>query len=187
MSLLWLFLTFFYIGALTVGGGLVAITFMQQALIPTGLIDLERFYAMVAVSQSTPGPIGVNMSTYLGYEFYGIVGGIVLTLAIILPTFIKVLIIVQFARRFQNNTIVKRSFYGLRAAASGMIAVAAWQIIVVAVGTLPHFRQTGNLLHLIDWKALALFSVLFALAILLKKFHPVVIIALGGIAGFFLF
>ncbi len=184
MSLFHVSLIFFYIGSLTVGGGLVAITLIQQSLVSTGIIDLERFYAMVAISESTPGPIGVNLSTYLGYELYGIGGSIVLTFAIVLPTILKVLLIVYFAKNLKKNTTVKRSFYGLRAAATGMIAVAAWQILGVALFHFDSFTASKNILHLVDFKALILFIILFVIATYAKKMHPIIIIFIGGLAGF---
>jgi len=76
-SLFQLFWIFFYIGAFTIGGGLVAITLMQQTLVDKGVISAEQFYNMVAISESTPGPIGVNMATYIGYKLYGILGSLV--------------------------------------------------------------------------------------------------------------
>lgn len=76
MSLIGLFFLFMYIGFCTIGGGLVAITLMQQELIPRGLISSEDFFAMVAISESTPGPMGINMATYIGYELYGVLGSV---------------------------------------------------------------------------------------------------------------
>ena len=93
VSLLWLFCTFFYIGLFTVGGGLVAITLMQQTIVEKGLISVDQFYNMIAISESTPGPVGINMATYLGYEFYGIPGAIITSIGEVLPSIITILII----------------------------------------------------------------------------------------------
>ena len=81
MTLLNLFFTFLQVGTFTIGGGLVAITIMQQILVTAGLITPEKFYTMVAISESTPGPIGINMATYIGCELYGPLGGCVATFA----------------------------------------------------------------------------------------------------------
>ena len=88
MTLLQLAFTFFYIGLFTIGGGQVAITLMQQSLVTTGVISQEMFYNMVAISESTPGPIGINMATYIGYELYGVPGGLIVTGAQVLPSII---------------------------------------------------------------------------------------------------
>ena len=77
VSLLELFFIFFYVGLFTIGGGLVAITLMEETIVARGLISPEQFYNMVAISESTPGPVGVNIATYIGYELYGVFGAIV--------------------------------------------------------------------------------------------------------------
>ena len=95
MSLLQLAFTFFYIGLFTIGGGQVAITLMQQSIVSSGLISQAQFYNMVAISESTPGPIGINMATYIGYELYGIPGALAVTGAQVLPSIIIILIIAR--------------------------------------------------------------------------------------------
>ena len=112
MSLIGLFFLFMYIGLCTIGGGLVAITLMQQELIPRGLISSEDFFAMVAISESTPGPMGINMATYIGYELYGVLGSVVLTTGIVLPSLVVIVLIARFASSFQEKPLVKKSFYG---------------------------------------------------------------------------
>ena len=88
-----LFYIFFYVGLFTIGGGLVAITLMQQTIVERGYISPESFYNMVAISESTPGPIGMNMATYIGYEFYGIPGAIITTIGQALPSIVVILLI----------------------------------------------------------------------------------------------
>ena len=125
VSLLWLFCTFFYIGLFTIGGGLVAISLMQQSIVEKGLITTEQFYNMIAISESTPGPVGVNMATFLGYEFYGIPGAIITSIAEVLPSLICILIIARFILKFRENKCVQTVFSYLRPAATGMIFVIA--------------------------------------------------------------
>ena len=96
MTLWSLFWLFFYIGLFTIGGGQVAITLMYQALVDKGIIDAELFYNMLAVSESTPGPIGINMATYLGTEMFGVWGGIITTLGTVAPSVIVILIIAPY-------------------------------------------------------------------------------------------
>ncbi len=183
MSLFALFFLFAYIGLCAVGGGLVAITLMQQELIPRGLISSEDFFAMVAISESTPGPIGVNMATYIGYELYGVVGGIVLTLGIIMPSFIIILIIARFAHAFQEKPLVKKSFYGLRAGATGMIAVAFWQVLNISVLSLSKFQSTRQIVDIVHIKQFIFFLVMLGVSIFYKKLHPIFIVVLGAVFG----
>lgn len=183
MSLIGLFFLFMYIGACTIGGGLVAITLMQQELIPRGLITSEEFFSMVAVSESTPGPIGVNMATYIGYKLYGVVGSIVVTTGIVLPSVIVILFIAKCAIAFQEKPLVKKSFYGLRAGAVGMIGTAFWQVLNISVFTLTKFKQTGNFLNIVDLKQASFFCFLTILIFNFKKIHPIIFVFLGGIFG----
>jgi chromate transporter len=186
VSLFELFWIFFYVGAFTIGGGLVAITLMQQEILGRGLITPEQFYSMVAISESTPGPIGINMATYVGYELYGVWGGLITTLGTVLPSLIVILVIAKFFGAFQERPAVKAAFYGLRAGSTGMIAVAAWQVVVISVLAIPSFRASGFLPDIVNWRALALFAVTFILYNKLK-WHPVVFIAFGAVCGIFLF
>jgi chromate transporter len=180
-ELLWIF---FYIGAFTIGGGLVAITLMQQVLIGRGLITPERFFNMVAISESTPGPIGINMATYVGYELYGVWGGIVTTLGTVLPSWIVIIAIAMFFGSFQEKRGVKAAFYGLRAGTTGMIAVAAWQVSVVAILTLKSFQASHSWIDIASWPAVALFAITFILYRKLQ-WHPIVFIAFGAVFGVF--
>ena len=132
-SLLELFFIFFYIGLFTIGGGLVAITLMKQLIVDRGLISSELFVNMIAISESTPGPIGVNMATYIGNQFYGVLGGCVTTLGEILPSIICILIIARLFTKFQEKPLVKAAFLTLRPATSGLILVAALQVFEVAL------------------------------------------------------
>lgn len=184
MSLLGLFGTFFYIGAFTIGGGLVAISLMQQELVGRGLISVERFYNMVAISESTPGPIGINMATYIGYEMYGVWGGFITTLGTVLPSWIVIIAIAMFFGSFQEKPLVQSAFYGLRAGSTGMIAVAAWQVLRIAVFTFTRFRASGSYFDIINIPAFILFV---SVGILNAKFkwHPILFIIIGAIFGFF--
>lgn len=188
MSLWELFWVFLYVGAFTIGGGLVAISLMQQELVGRGLITSERFFNMVAISESTPGPIGINMATYIGYEMYGVWGGIITTIGTVLPSLIVIIVIAKYFGKFQEKPAAKAVFYGLRAGTTGMIAVAAWQVIDVAILTFADFRAGGGWAslagwqHLASWPSLALFAAVFALN---RKtdWHPVAFIAIGAAFG----
>ena len=107
-----LFCIFFYVGLFTIGGGLVAITLMQQTIVERGYISPESFYNMVAISESTPGPIGMNMATYIGYEFYGIPGAIITTIGQALPSIVVILLI---AFLLSGKTTGKKHFQNFKA------------------------------------------------------------------------
>ncbi len=182
MTLLQLMLTFFYVGLFTIGGGLVAITLMYGPIVEGGLISSEQFYNMVAISESTPGPIGINMATYIGYELYGVTGGIAATVATVLPSLIVIMVIARFFTSFQEKSLVKAAFSGLRPATSGMVLVAMVQVFVIAILNIPAFRETGQLLRLVQLPSAAFY--LAACLILFKtKISPIAVVAAGALFG----
>lgn len=187
MSLLGLFFLFMYIGASTIGGGLVSITLMQQELLSRSLISSEKFIEMIAVSESTPGPIGINMATYIGYELYGVAGSIVLTAGIVFPSLVIIILIARFAASVQHAKPVRYSMYGLRAGASGMIAAAAWNVLLLAVFTLPLFYKSYQWYDLCNWTALGLLCLFLVIQGCAKRVHPFFFIIAGGVAGLVLF
>ena len=158
VSLLELFFIFFYVGLFTIGGGLVAITLMEETIVARGLISPEQFYNMVAISESTPGPVGVNIATYIGYELYGVFGAIVTSFGEILPSLICIMIIAQFLKSFQQKPIVKSVFYFLRPASTGLIFVAAIQVFVIALMNIPSdfsvLKTFNGWKNLFDWQSL---------------------------------
>ena len=187
MSLLGLFFLFMYISLSTIGGGLVAVSLMQQELVTRSIISSEQFIAMIAVSESTPGPIGINMATYIGYELYGIWGSLVLTTGIVLPSLIVIVLIARFTQSFQNAVPVKNTMYGLRAGAAGMIAAAAWNVLAVAVFTMPLFYASRRWTELVDWKAASVFCLFCFVQIVFKRLHPIFLILVGAAVGLVLF
>ena len=183
MSLFHLFCIFFYIGLFAIGGGLVAATFMQQTLVEQyHIISAEKFYSMLAISESTPGPIGINLATYIGTELYGPIGGIVTTFGEVLPSLICIVLIARFFANFQDRPLVKAVFSGLRPATSGMVLIALVQVFVISILTLDSFRAGGNIKDLFCWPAVALFEL--CLGILFRtKLHPVFIVVFGAVFG----
>ena len=194
-SIIELFCIFFYIGLFTIGGGLVAITTMQQVVVGRGWISGEKFYNMVAVSESTPGPIGVNMATYIGYEFHGALGGIVATLGEISPSLVCIIIIANFFAKFQERPLVKAAFKTLRPVTTGIILVACAQVFSLALMNLPRqfFDAWKNSFGSMDgaaqffaglfkWKNVLFYAA--ALFLLLKtKINPIAIILCGAAFG----
>ena len=186
MSLIALCLTFFYIGLFTIGGGVVAITLMQQTIVARGLISTEQFYNMIAISESTPGPIGINMATYIGFNLYGIPGAILTSVFEALPSIIIILIIARFLQKFHENPFVKGSLAFLRPVTTGLILVPVVQIFLFTLINVP--EQWNSLLTLAGWKelfewvSLAFYAVCVFL-IMKFKCHPIIIILLGAVFG----
>lgn len=186
MIFLDLFIEFFKTGLFAIGGGLATIPFLTSMgeKWDWEWFSQETLGNMIAVGESTPGPIGVNMATYVGfttgleeYDIFGaILGGIISTLALILPSVIIILIVARILKAFQENKFVTRGFYAIRPAVTGMIATAAVTMIKSGV-----FTKDGN----IDIKAAVLFAVLIIATNLkpLKKLHPIFFILAAGIIG----
>ncbi len=182
MNIFSLCLMFFLTGLFAIGGGLAGIPIMQQLIVEKGWIAPEMFYNMVAISESTPGPIGVNMATYIGFERFGVLGGIATTLALTLPSFISILLIARFFLRIEDKPIVKNALYGIRAAVSGLIASAAWSVLSVTILTPDNFLANPSPLTLFDFRQLAIFAVIFTLYKVFKK-HPIWYILFGAVCG----
>lgn len=186
VSLFELFFIFFYVGLFTIGGGLVAITLMQQMIVERGLVSPEVFYNMIAISESTPGPIGINMATYLGYTLYGVPGAIITTAGEALPSIICILIIARFLSTFAETPIVKNVFVALRPASSGLITVATLNIFTISIMHLPEtvsalkFADTWK--NLFDWRNLIFYLTLLIPTIKLNL-HPVILILIGAVFG----
>lgn len=179
---------FFYVGLITIGGGQVAITILQQTLVDQfQLLTVEKFFNMVAISESTPGPVGINIATYVGTELYGAFGGFITTLGEVLPSLIIIILIAKFFGKFTDKPAVQAAFSTLRPAVSGVIAVAAARIVILALITvLPAFQA----LKISTWNSGLVVSLpnlvfyLLALTILLKtKLHPVFIVLAGAAYG----
>lgn len=186
ISLFELFCTFFYIGLFTIGGGLVAITLMQQTIVDRGLVSVEQFYNMIAISESTPGPVGVNVATFLGYKFYGIPGAIVTSVGEVLPSLICILIISRIIIKFRENACVQSVFKFLRPTATGMIFVIAVQLCTSILLNIPEDLKTllvrDNWKDLFNWMNLSGFLILFYVR---KRFklHPIFIVLFGAVFG----
>lgn len=178
-----LFFEFFKTGLFAIGGGLATIPFLSDLAERTGWFSQVDLLNMIAVSESTPGAIGVNMATYVGYEVRGVPGCVVATLGLVAPSIIVILIVARFLRRFSENRFVKAAMFGLRAASAALITAAG---ISVAEVTLVHTdRWSQGLAAFFGWKSILLFVVLLAATNLpkLKKIHPIAFIAVAGVVG----
>ena len=137
---------------------------------------------MIAISESTPGAIGINMSTYAGFKTAGIPGGILASIGLALPSVIIILIIAKFLEKFRKNKLVEGAFYGLRPASIAMITVAGLNVAKVSLINLSAYEASGSLGDLFVWKAIVLGVVIF-IAQKKLKWHPVIFIALSAVVG----
>ena len=183
MTLLRLMYEFFKTGLFSVGGGLATLPFLYEISdrYPTWFSHAD-IVDMIAISESTPGPIGINMSTYAGFRTFGIPGGILASLSLALPSIIITLIIARFLARFRQNRLVESAFYGLRPASIAMITAAGLNVAKVALLNLSAFSATHNLGDLFVWKALILAVVIFVAQKKLK-WSPVVFIGISAVVG----
>ena len=181
MIYLQLFYEFFKTGLFAVGGGLATLPFLEDISQRTGWFTSGQLADMLAVSESTPGPIGVNMATYVGFETAGILGSLVATFGLVLPSLIIILLVVKVLEKFRTNRYVDAAFYGLRPASVAMVASAG---LGVAAMALLDLGASG--LAIFRWKELALAAVILVLTRFVpkvKNFHPIVFIALSAAVG----
>ena len=186
MTLLRLYWEFFKTGLFAIGGGMATLPFLREMGVATGWFTAGQLADMVAVSESTPGPIGVNMATYVGFTTAGVGGAVIATLGLVTPSIIIILIIAVLLKNFRNNRYVDAAFYGLRPASSGLIMAALISLVAIAMLHIDLFRETGSLLDLVDLKSLILAAVLLVLTRWVKptkKLHPIVFILASAVAG----
>ena len=137
---------------------------------------------MIAVAESTPGPIGINMATYVGFTTAGAVGSLVATLGIITPDIIIILIIASFLGKFRESKLVDSAFYGLRPASAALIAAAGWSVVKISLIHL----DAASFASVFQWKAILLAVAVWLLTNVVpqtKKWHPLAFIALSAVAG----
>ncbi|MCR5715560.1 MAG: chromate transporter [Lachnospiraceae bacterium] len=182
MIYLRLFYEFFKTGLFAVGGGLATLPFLYDIGDKTGWYNAGDLADMVAISESTPGPIGVNMATYVGFTSAGIPGAVIATLGLIAPSIIIIIIVAKILAKFKENKYVQYLFYGLRAASVGMIAAAGVLVLQMAVFCSGSIDFTTSILSQINWIAILLGVILF-FAMRKVSWHPVVFIAASAVVG----
>ena len=194
MIFLQLFWEFFKTGLFAVGGGMATVPFLYDMGERMGWFTDAQLADMIAVADSTPGPIGVNMATYVGYTsangvfdspIMGILGALVATFSLVLPSVIVVLIVAKVLKAFKDNFYVKSAFYGLRPASTGLITAAGCTVAAISLLNIDLFKETGKFLDVLNIPALILAAVLLVLTNVkgIKKLHPVVFIAFSAIVG----
>ena len=186
MILLQLFFEFFKTGLFAVGGGMATLPFLYDISARTGWYTTEMLADMIAVSESTPGPIGINMATYVGYVTAGIPGAVVATLGLITPSIIVILLIARALKAFRENPYVEAAFYGLRPCSVGLIAAAGFLVVKLALFNTELYQASGKLLDLFDFKAIALAAGLLVCTRYVKKLkglHPIFFILASAVVG----
>ena len=204
-----LFGQFFRVGICAFGGGLATIPFLKELGEMTGWFSIDELANMIAISESTPGAMGINMSTYVGYEvindFYnnialGYIGGTVSTLGLVAPSILVIIVICQFLEKFRNAKGVEWAFYGLRAASIGLIGNAAYSILTLSICSPENAKDAFNyhyhgnfwtdiwgassaaITNFFNYKNLAL-GLFMGLLIFKFKKHPIFYIALAAVIG----
>jgi len=182
MIYLRLFFEFLKTGLFAVGGGLATLPFLNDMADRTGWFTRAQLADMLAVSESTPGPIGVNMATYVGFTTAGIPGALIATLGLITPSIVIILVVAAFLRAFRDNKYVNSAFYGLRPASTAMVAAAGIGVVLL---TLVHTGQAFGLGYF-NWPAIALAAAVLVLSRWVKPtkdLHPIVFILASAVVG----
>lgn len=183
MTILNLMYEFFKTGLFSVGGGLATLPFLYEmsARHPEWFSNAD-IADMIAISESTPGAIGINMSTYAGFRAAGIPGGILASLALALPCVIIILIIARFLAKFRQNRLVEGAFYGLRPASLAMISAAGLNVARIALVNMEALTNGAGLGEFFIWKAIIL-AVLIFIGQKKLKWSPLIFIALSAVVG----
>lgn len=184
MILIRLFFEFFKAGLFAIGGGMATLPFLYNISDKTGWFTYGQLADMVAISESTPGPMGVNMATYVGFHIKGILGGLAAPLSLVLPSVIIIVIISKILDKFKSSSIVQNALYGLRAASTALIAAAG---IGVAKIAFLHVGEDGSLVlsklfSIINWKAIVLALAIWYGLVKWKK-HPILYIVAAAVTG----
>ena len=174
-----LFLTFLKIGAFTFGGGYAMIPLIQDEVISHGWLGMNELYNFIAISESTPGPFAVNISTYVGAEMGGVFGSFCATLGVVLPSFIIILIVAKCYEMFKKNKIVAGCMVGLKATVVGLIASTIVSVLITVF-----FPEGFSFEHMISFGFLSSLVIL-ALVLFLqkKKLHPILLIMVSAVLG----
>lgn len=179
MIYLTLFLTFFKIGAFTFGGGYAMIPLIQEEMLSHGWMSAADIVNFIAISESTPGPLAINMATYVGSQLGGFAGALCATLGVVAPSFIVILIVAKFYLKFKSSKIVGACMSGLRPAVIGMIGSAALsisaEVFVPTKITLAYFASYSFITTVIIF--------LISLIMIFKKINPIIVIVTSAILG----
>ena len=182
MTLIQLCIEFFKTGLFAVGGGLATLPFLYEMSEKTGWFTEQDILNLIAISESTPGAIGINMATYAGYMTEGVIGGIMATLALVCPSIIVIILISKVLDRFKDSPVVQGIFKGLRPASTGLIAAAGLGVAKLALLNLDVYEATGNLTDILDLPSIAYAVIIF---VCMRKFklHTLLCIGISAVVG----
>jgi len=185
MMLLRLLWEFCKVGLFSVGGGLATIPFRTQMGQRTGWFTSAQLADMIAVSESTPGPMGVNMASYVGFQVGGVAGGVMATLGLVLPSIAVILVVAKFLQKFRQSKVVDSVFYGLRAASTALITASMLQVARIALLHRAEAIGGNGEVETLYWPAILLAVVIFVLIRFTpaKKLHPICFIAFSAVMG----
>lgn len=178
-----LFFEFFKIGLFAVGGGLATLPFLYDLCnIHPDWLNQSSLLDMVAISESTPGALGVNMATYVGYTIEKAPGAVIATMGLIAPSIIVIVIVAKFLDKFKDSPVVEKVFYGIRPASIGLVAAAGWLVIKEALLNADIFMTSLNIGDLFKVKSIIFAAILF---VGMRKFklHPIWFILISAIVG----
>ena len=181
MIYLKLFINFFKIGLFTFGGGYAMIPMIQELVLSNKWMDTKQMVDFIAISETTPGPLAINMSTYVGYEVAGIPGAICSTFAVALPSFIVIILVARAYKKFKDNKVVVAVMNGIKPAVVGLVGAAVLSVAgnVFTVGnSVSKILTSDNLISLI-------IVITSAVMAIIKK-NPVIIICIGALLGIIL-
>lgn len=179
MILFDLFLTFLKVGAFTFGGGYAMLPLIQSEVIAHGWMESAEIVNFIAVSESTPGPFAVNMSTYVGMTVGGVPGAVCATVGVVLPSFVIILIAAKFFEKFRSSKVVSGCMYGLKPAVIGLIGAA-----VISVGKTVFFPDGISGAVFYDYKFYISAGIFILMTVLaFKKVHPIIIICASAAVG----
>ncbi len=183
--LLLLFIEFFKTGLFAVGGGLATVPFIRDMGATYGWITEAEIANIIAIAESTPGPIGVNAATYVGYLVCGVPGAILATLGLVTPSVIIIVLIAKAIKKYYDSHLVQSLFRALRPAAIGLITAAGFSLLLTALGVKANFLQFR---FSADWYSLLKLGIygaflFFAFWKKTAKIHPLFFILAGGAIG----
>ncbi len=182
MIFLRLFFEFFKVGLFSIGGGLATVPFLYDLSYKTGWFTPQQLTDMIAVAESTPGPIGVNIATYAGFNTAGIPGGIIATIGLVAPSFIIILLVIKVLKRFHEHSAVQSLFMGLRPASIALIAAAGVTVAELSLFSLDGLQAAGLTADIFNFKAIILAAAVF-ICLRIFKWHPIIYILISAAVG----
>jgi chromate transporter len=169
---------FLYVGLFTIGGGLVAIPIIQEQVVNRGYISIERFAHMISISEATPGPIGINMATFVGFELYGVLGALIVSVSFILPSYVIITLLYKPLMTYKDKVMVKRIFIYIKASVIGLIFYAGFSLLKISLFDSVISLNTLNITFLL------LVITIGIISIYIRK--PILYILFGALLGAFM-